>query len=350
MAPAKPVDVSAMQVITYIAAGGPGHHDDHERLFRAVAEEIGASLRVVPRFSRITQRHGIWFYSVFDSTTFETIGAMVSATVRSLFGQKTVGLVFRPGDCFIRGSFKASVRRVLFRFVSRLRNVHLLLIIPFPVTPPFSSVATNWIYDPQLWDLPYLGLPDDQNVGPLRAQITALADKRRIVVALGALSPEKGFNFMVDLWLSSAQLRASHLFVAAGWVWNESKEAARRFQEAGGFLIARHIDDAAMFGLYGIADLLWACYAPDRDRSSGIHGRAVQFGVPVLTRKGSFLEAFGESVAFPTLALPFEASDEAISLLLNWNPRRVDRQDTASLVRRMRDHSVSVLADALQVK
>jgi hypothetical protein len=296
------------------------------------------------------RRPGIWFYSMFDSSTFETTRAMLCATVRSLFGQKTIGLMFRPGDCFVRGSVKASVRRVLFQFVSRLRNVHLLVIIPFPVTPAFSSVATNWIYDPQLWDLPYLGLPDQQHVGPLRAQIKRLAGKRRIVVALGAMSPEKGFNFMVDLWLSSAELRASHLFVAAGWVWNESKEAASQFEQAGGILIDRHVDDAEMFGLYGIADLLWACYAPARDRASGIHGRAVQFGVPVIIRKGSFLEAFGESIAFPTLALPFEARDQAASLLLNWTPRRVDRQDTASLVQRMRDHSVSVLADALQTK
>jgi hypothetical protein len=349
--PPTPVDVSGIPIITYIAAGaagGDGHHDDYDRLFATVASDIGVSMRFMPRSSSVVQRHGTWFYSMFDTSPTETARALLAASLRSFAGQKTIGLVFRPGDCFIKRSFKSSVRRTLFRIVARLRNVNILIIIPFAISPEMSSVASNWIYDPQLWDLQYLGVPDLQNVESLQAQIRGLAGNRLILVALGPQYREKGFDFLVDLWLSSPELRASHLFVACGRVMRDSKAAANRFQEAGGVLLDRRIDDAELFALYGIADLVWSCYAPDNDRSSGIHGRAVQFGVPVVVRRGSYLDAFGETLSHPSLALPFGINDEAIPLLLRWSPRRVNQKYTESLVRRMRDHSLSVLANALR--
>jgi len=340
--------VNGMQVVTYISKGGDGHHDDYYRLFAAAAIDIGVSLRFMPRSSSVARRRGIWFYSMFDTWTTETARALLAAIFRSLAGKKTIGLLFRPGDCFVKRSFKSSFRRMLFGVVSRLRNVHLLSIFPFTVSPEISSVATNWIYEPQLWDLQYLGVPDMQNVEPLQAQILGLADKRLIVVALGSQCREKGFDYLAELWVSSAELRASHLFVACGVVLPDSKPSARRFQEAGGMLLDRHIDDAELFCLYRNADLVWSCYAPDYNQSSGIHGRAVQLGIPVVVRKGSYIDALGETLSHPSLALPYGAIGESISLLQKWNPRRVDQERTESLVRHMRDHSLSVLADALR--
>jgi hypothetical protein len=113
-------------------------------------------------------------------------------------------------------------------------------------------------------------------------------------------------------------------------------------------LLDRHIDDAELFCLYRNADLVWSCYAPDYNQSSGIHGRAVQLGIPVVVRKGSYIDALGETLSHPSLALPYGAIGESISLLQKWNPRRVDQERTESLVRHMRDHSLSVLADALR--
>src|SRR6202451_3462857 len=253
--PSKRASVNGMQVVTYISKGGEGHHDDYYRLFAAAAIAIGVSLQFMPRSRSVARRRGIWFYSMFDTWATETTRASLAALFRSLVGKKTIGLLFRPGDCFIERSIKSSFRRILFGVVSRLRNVHLLSIFPFAVSPEISSVATSWIYEPQLWDLQYLGVPDLQSVEPLQAQIRALADKRRIVVALGSQCREKGFDYLVDLWVSSAELRASHLFVACGVVLPDSKAGAKRFHEAGGMLLDRHIDDAELFCLYRNADL-----------------------------------------------------------------------------------------------
>jgi hypothetical protein len=348
--PPTPADVSGLPVITYIAVRGDGHFDDYDRLFAAVAGELGVSMRFLPRSSSVVQRRGTWFYSMFDTSAIETARALLAAGLRSLTGQKTIGLLFRPGDCFIKRSFKSSVRRTLFRMVARLRNVSVLIVVPFAIAPEISSVASNWIYDPQLWDLQYLGVPELQNEQPLQAQIRGQADNRLILVALGMQYREKGFEYLVDLWVSSPELRASHLFVACGRVLGDSKAAAKRFQEAGGVLLDRRIEDAELFALYGIADLVWSCYAPDYNQSSGIHGRAVQLGVPVVVRKGSYIDALSETLSHPSLALPFDDMSEAVSSLLKWNPRRVDPEYSASLVRKMREHSLSVLADALRDK
>lgn len=344
----RPFNVSDAQIITFLAQKGYGHNDEYERLFPAIASDMGVSLQVLPRSSSITRRRGTWFYSMFDTKPTETAMASLAACLRSLVGQKTIGFLFRPGDCFIKRSFKSLFRRTLFRFVSRLRDVHILSIFPFAVSPEFSSVATNWIYDPQLWDLHYLCVPGIQNGAPMQTQFQKLGDQRLLVVAIGNQDRRKGFDYLADLWVSSPELRASHLFVACGRVSDRSKPAARQFEEAGGVLLDRRIDDAELFCLYRIADLVWSCYAPDYNQSSGIHGRAVQLGVPVTVRKGSYLDAFGKTLSHPSLALPFGEIGEATSLLLNWKPGRADPAYTETLVRRMRDHSLSVLAEALR--
>src|ERR1700685_4165033 len=210
--PSKRASVNGMQVVTYISKGGEGHHDDYYRLFAAAAIAIGVSLQFMPRSRSVARRRGIWFYSMFDTWATETTRASLAALFRSLVGKKTIGLLFRPGDCFIERSIKSSFRRILFGVVSRLRNVHLLSIFPFAVSPEISSVATSWIYEPQLWDLQYLGVPDLQS-----------------------------------------------------------------------------------------ADLVWSCYAPDYNQSSGIHGRAVQLGIPVVVRRGSYIDALGKSLSHPSL-------------------------------------------------
>ena len=46
------------------------------------------------------------------------------------------------------------------------------------------------------------------------------------------------------------------------------------------------------------ADLLWCCYNPIYDQSSGIFGRAIQIGRPTIVRKGSCLEGWQKEYGF----------------------------------------------------
>ena len=57
-----------------------------------------------------------------------------------------------------------------------------------------------------------------------------------------------------------------------------------------------------MLALYSIADLAWCFYSPEYDQASGILGRALQFSVTPVVRKGSVSEWFCASERMPHIA------------------------------------------------
>ena len=335
-----------MQKVTYISDSGDGHHTDFDRLFEAAAQDIGISIDKVSAASQTFDKRLPLFYSMFDRKPSQTFSALLSAALRSLCGRKTVGLFFRPGYCFVQGSIKYWVRRYLFAIVSRLPHVQILSIVPFPLSPRFALVASNWIYDPQLWDTRYLGHSHLDNSGMIEKTLSEKANGRQIIVALGGQNKTKGFDYFTELWCSSPGIREKFLFVAAGKVSDSSKRCAEKFEQNEGLLINRRIEDAELFYLYDKAHAVWSCYAPDYDQSSGIHGRAVQFGIPVIVRAGSLIESLGALLPHPTLALSFDDEASAARMLLGWHPVRVNHATQEVLICKMREHSIAVLANA----
>ena len=337
-----------MKKVTYVSDSGDGHHTDFDRLFEAAAPDIGISLQKVSCPSQASDPRDPLFYSMFDRAPRQTFQALCIAALRSFRGRKTVGLFFRPGSCFSQGSIKYFVRRILFGIVSRLPHVHILSLVPFEVSPTFSEVATNWIYDPQLWDIPYLGIPPLDKPENLEALLSEKAQGRRIIVALGGQNRTKGFDYFTEIWHASPAIREAYLFVAAGKVVEKSQSSAEQFERDGGLLINRRIDDAELFYLYGKAHAVWSGYTPDYDQSSGIHGRAVQLGLPVIVRQNSLIETLGKIIHHPTRALPFDNASAAAHLLLNWQPTSVNQSTQEALVQKLRAHSITVLAKAFE--
>jgi len=333
--------------VTYISKDGIGHHADYDRLFEAALAPFNVSLQRVAAPGRGADARAPLFYSFFDTKPSETLAALGRATLRSWLGRPTVGLMFRPGDCFIAGSVKSRLRRLLFRCVAHLPHVHLLSIIPLALEPRLAEVATNWIYDPQLWDLEYLHAVAREPSREIRDPLQAAARGRRLVVALGLQNRGKGFDYFVDVWCASSRLRAEYLFVAAGKVSDESSANAKRFVEQGGILFNGRIADEDLFYLYGEADRIWSCYSPDYDQSSGIHGRAIQLGIPVLVREGSYIDAFGKLLAHPSLALPMDAPLMAAERMQAWQAEAVSATQRRGIIDNMKSHSIAVLLDAL---
>lgn len=333
--------------VTYVSKDGIGHHADYDRLFEAALAPFNISLQRVAAPRHGADARSPLFYSFFDTKPSETLAALGHATLRSWLGRSTVGLMFRPGDCFVTGSLKSRLRRLLFRFVARLPHVHLLSIIPLALAPRLAEVATNWIYDPQLWDLEYLHTVARAPSRDIKDALQAAAGGRRLVVALGLQNRAKGFDYFVDVWCASSRLRAEYLFVAAGKVMEESSANAERFVEQGGILFNARIADEDLFYLYGEADKIWSCYSPEYDQSSGIHGRAVQLGIPVLVREGSYIDALGKLLALPSLALPMNAPLMAADRMQAWQADPVSATQRREIIDNMKSHSIAVLLDAL---
>jgi hypothetical protein len=330
--------------VNYVSEGTEGHRTDYDRVLIAEMRAQNIHLDRIEKSRHAVDSSRPVFYSMLDS---HVLAFLANAVVRSLKGRCTVGLFFRPGECFSKSSFRYRVKRLLFQVASRLPHVSILTLMPFAVFPRFEEVATGWIYDPQLWDLLHFGFSENDVFPMLRDLLSAKASGRRILIALGEQQQAKGFDYLVDLWCSSAKVRENFLFVVAGKVNRHSAQKTEMFVQQGGFLIDRHISDGELMYMYRCADTIWSCYSPAYNQASGIFGRAIQFGVPVIVRKESYLENLGGMLFHPTLALPFENVDVAAREILAWKPVVQDTAVRIRMLNEMRAYSASVLVSNL---
>jgi hypothetical protein len=269
-----------------------------------------------------------------------------TALINILAGKRTVGLFLRPGECFRQDRAKYVVKRILFFFLKRLRGTRILTIIPFYVEPRFQEVASGWIHEPQLWDLDLLIRGLDRKSTQLTDEIRGRCNGRRTIVALGGLDRLKGFPFFVKLWRENPTVREQYLFIAAGQVGPSCKQNALAFANAGGFLADRFISEEELMALYSIADLVWCCYGPLYNQSSGVFGRAFQFGKPALVRKESYLAAYASHLDTPALSLPFDDIEGSAEALLRWEPEQVFLEARSQKVKAMREDARETLRSA----
>jgi hypothetical protein len=151
------------------------------------------------------------------------------------------------------------------------------------------------IRDPEYWDVG----PDDRN-GPqtvLGAAVRHAAGARKILILPGNLNPSKGLDFVRELFCGEPSLFGAVLPVLCGPVEPSGAAAAAALQAAGAFVEARFLARDELMSLYRAADGAWCCYPPERDMSSGIFGRAVQFGVAPVVRAGSVLDRMTPGLA-----------------------------------------------------
>ncbi len=119
----------------------------------------------------------------------------------------------------------------------------------------------------------------------------------------------------------------------------------------GGLLIDRRLDDAELESLYVVSDVIWSCYAPEYDQASGIFGRALQLGVPVIVRRGSLLHRFASGIRSPVLPLEFGDVSGGARLLTQDLPGRLSGAELerhARLIGAWRSDFVQVVERALE--
>jgi hypothetical protein len=267
------------------------------------------------------------------------------AILRAALGRRSVALMFRPGPCARPTTWRMWLKSIVLRMLKRKKAVRILTILPFVVDADFALVASGWVYELQLWDLCDTPREIPQEIA---ATLAELANGRRIVLALGGQSYEKGFAQLVRIWLEQPSIRQHWLFAVAGPVEVASRELAESFVRAGGFLVDRRLGDGELWGLYGVAELVWACYAPTYDQSSGIFGRAVQAGVPVIVRSGSYLEKLAQHLNHPVVAIPWDNTDVAAKYISR-PPAGTDPAEARESSCGLRKSSIITLVDALGI-
>lgn len=236
----------------------------------------------------------------------EAAGALsryaVLALVRAILGRRTSALLFRPLPTLAAANFRLRCKRVLLGWIRRLGIGQTLTILPFGLEPGFAQIASDWIYDPQFWDLHYPEAAADHRTGPLAAKLRERAGRRRICCAIGRQDRAKGFDQLVALYCQRPDLRESWLFAVGGTVDPALDADCEAFEAAGGVIVPRFVSHDELLDLYASADLIWCSYDPDYDQASGIFGRAKQFGIPVVVRTGSMIHRYCRDQALPHLA------------------------------------------------
>jgi len=270
----------------------------------------------------------------------------VMSCLRSVFKRRTVGLLLRPKPALIGRNPRLRIKKLILTWLLRLPQVQTLTILPFYLDPNFGAIADGWIHDPQLWDLTAKERERAETTeGTLCADIRKVAAGRHICCAMGRQDKSKGFHWFAELYAKNSELRRLMLFAFGGKVNATLKPSLSAFEQAGGFACNRVVNDAELLDLYAVADLVWCVYDPGYDQASGILGRAVQLGIPVVVRRNSLAHRLCEIEGFVHLAIDPIADVGALATV----PPREDSKKTAERARRMGEESLARLRAALGV-
>ncbi len=285
-----------------------------------VLERLFGARRVLRRRDLVLSRAPVLFLMVEEAFLLYVLVGLL----RAMLGRRTAGLLFRPRPLAASHRWRYVWRRAVLRRLKRWRAIQTLTLLPFDVFPAFSSVADGWIHDFQLWDLTE---EERKAVDVLRDE--RRTGERRVLTAIGTQNAWKGFELFVDIYARSALLRWSYQFIACGKVMPAAGEHAAVLEEAGGVLVDKALSDAELLGTYAASDAVWCLYPPVGDHATGILGRAVQLGIPVIVRQGSLAHRLCTTENLPHVAA--SADMVATRLAGPLPPRDAERGRLAAL-------------------
>ena len=239
----------------------------------------------------LLKKEPVLFLMVEDSFFFY----FISGLFRSLLGRKTVGLLFRPKPAIEANSLRLKIKKYILKLLKCIPSINTLLIIPTSLDKDFDSISDGWIYDFQFWDvtdLEYNSFSENQHnkkENKLRYAIKDLADNRKIISAIGTQNIQKGFDIFLNEYLSNEKIRREFLFSFGGKSNDKFNKDIKIFLKEKGFALNKFISDEELLTIYSSSDLIWALYSEKYDQASGIFGRAVQYGIPVIVRENSLI-------------------------------------------------------------
>jgi hypothetical protein len=151
-----------------------------------------------------------------------------------------------------------------------------------------QSYRLSEFVDSEYWDHSFEGgIPPSDDI--LREQVQRLAGSRPVILALGGVRKAKGTEFLLSTWAESS-LHQDFCLVVAGIQEDVIEPSIDIFDFWRALRIDRRLSDPEWAGLIAESEIVWACYAPEYDRSSGVAGRALQAGKSLVIREGSLLD------------------------------------------------------------
>lgn len=263
------------------------------------------------------------------------IASYTLAGARAAVGRRTAALLFRPREALTGSSVRLRTKRALLRALRWFDRVSFLTIVPHALIPGLARLSRSWIDDPQLWDLTVLG--QQPGVTDLACEVRQLAGDRAIILCAGLLDAHKGLA-MVAALARDPEFTARFAILCAGRL--SGTDAAELQTNPHCIVIDRYLTDEELLSLYPVADLVWAAYAPSYDQASGIFGRAVQLGRPVIVRRASLMQGYAVMLDVPAIVLDWMAPAALVAQALQ---SAVEPVPPPSLAERNRDVLIMAL-------
>ncbi|MDO9094864.1 MAG: hypothetical protein Q7U99_19780 [Rubrivivax sp.] len=238
----------------------------------------------------------------------------VLSLLRSLLGRTTLGLSIRSETIFQRTGLAQAMKRTMLRTLRFLPCVKVVTFMPHWAEPRLARYTVDWMYDLQYWDLAWLNVPAVNSLATLHETIRMKAAGRQVVTSVGHQRLVKGVEYFMALF-EQEEMRRQFLFVCVGPNWDLDKAKVEQFRSAGGLFIDRELRDDEIVPIYAMTDVVWACYRPDYDQSSGIFGRAMQLGKPCIVREGSYLSVLQAGLGKQGAAVTYGQPEQAAAML-----------------------------------
>ena len=197
--------------------------------------------------------------------------------LRNISGRKSIIFSIRT-EYLLRSSIKSLIKRLLYTSLISCRNIKIVSIHKLSKSKRISRYITDYIYDLQYWDLPYLNFkkaapPEINNIQfkkPVLLIIGKLSDKRNKTEILSVLENNNDLNYQIII-SSEMSLHDLKIF--------ESNNNC--------IVVNRYVTNDELYYLYHISDIIF-CYYNSVDRPSGIFGRAMQLGKYAVVKSDSY--------------------------------------------------------------
>lgn len=274
----------------------PGHYKSYGELCRSLAGEGS-----VAESASIADIMGCESLVLVDGDS-KHLALAPLVLLRALLGRPSLFLSVRTEDLFV-GRLKSKIKRWLIQLILKFKHVSYVSIHYPQLCEYEGRYVTKCIYDPQLWDLPYI---DGESEIP--HEVLGL---KGYLLVLGALNAKRCKDELIACVPSIGDIPV----VFAGKMGIEDEAKLKNIPNV--TLVNRYVSDAEILALYANAGFVYAYYDQSVSRPSGIFGRAVQLGLPVVIRKGGYLERqYGNYEK----AIPLSSLDSLGKILASGHP------------------------------
>jgi glycosyltransferase involved in cell wall biosynthesis len=260
--------------------------DGHRREYADFTQKYLHGTRVSLRDGTL-RRDPLLFLMVED----DFFKFFIVSVVRSLFGLKTSGLTFRAHYCIGSHSPKHIVKFAMMKFLNFFRYTNTISIIPFEIEPRLKGLCRSSLYDFQFWDLSYcISNANAEEIEHFYSKFLSVSAGKILVSAIGKQNKDKGVDSFIKLYNENENIRSKFCFLIAGKITDVEEAELDEFVRNGGIAINRYVSDEEIFAVYKASGFIWCAYSPSYDQSSGVLGRALQFGKTPIVRSNSVAE------------------------------------------------------------